>query len=136
MSESTTETNYNYLSKGPGIQVIKAGTFQMKELNEQLGIPGLRSQIIDVPLTSKENALSMGYFAMQPGEEFGFEFEFLEVNFVIKGKFVLRDLQGNKYLAEAGDVFIFTPNVPMVFDGESDGEVFYIAHRLPEPSFM
>ncbi|OKL35207.1 cupin domain-containing protein [Domibacillus mangrovi] len=137
MSQSTTEsTNYNYLSKEPSIQIIKAGTFQKKELDSILGIPALKSQIIDVPVTSKENAITMGYFDMQPGEEFEFVYEFLEVKFVIKGKFVLRDAQGNKYVAEAGDVVIFTPNVPVIFDAESDGEAFYTAHRIPEKPFM
>ncbi|MGG3451675.1 MULTISPECIES: cupin domain-containing protein [Bacillaceae] len=137
MSQSTTEsTNYNYLSKEPSIQIIKAGTFQKKELNDILGIPALKSQIIDVPVTSKENAITMGYFDMQPGEEFEFVYEFLEVKFVIKGKFVLRDREGNKYVAEAGDVVIFTPNKPVIFDAESDGEAFYTAHRIPEKPFL
>lgn len=137
MSQSTTEsTNYNYLSKEPGIQIFKAGTFQKKELNDYLGIPALKSQIIDVPVTSKENAITMGYFDMQPGEEFEFVYEFLEVKFVTKGKFVLRDEQGNKYVVEKGDVVVFTPNKKVIFDAESDGEAFYTAHRIPEPSFM
>jgi uncharacterized cupin superfamily protein len=137
MSQSATEsTNYNYLSKEPGIQIIKAGTFQKKELNDYLGIPALKSQIIDVPVTSKENAITVGYFDMQPGEEFEFVYEFLEVKFVTKGKFVLRDEQGNKYVAEKGDVVVFTPNKKVIFDAESDGEAFYTAHRIPEPSFM
>lgn len=137
MSQSTTEsTNYNYLSKEPGIQIFKAGTFQKKELNDYLGIPALKSQIIDVPITSKENAITMGYFDMQPGEEFEFVYEFLEVKFVTKGKFVLRDEQGNKYVVEKGDVVVFTPNKKVIFDAESDGEAFYTAHRIPEPSFM
>ncbi|MFJ7975650.1 cupin domain-containing protein [Peribacillus sp. JNUCC 23] len=137
MSQQTTEAkNYDYLSKAPGFQIIKAGTYQKKELNGLLGIPALKSQIIDVPVTSKENAITMGYFDMQPGEEFEFVYEFLEVKFVIKGQFILRDEQGKKYVAKAGDVVIFTPNVPVIFDAESDGEAFYTAHRIPEPSFL
>ena len=73
---------------------------------------------------------------MQSGEEFEFVYEFLEVKFVYRGKFVLRDKQGNKCVAEAGDVVIFTPNVPIIFDAESDGDAFYTAYRLPEPTFM
>ncbi len=38
----------NYLNQKPGVQLIKAGTYQKKELNELLGIPALKSQIIDV----------------------------------------------------------------------------------------
>ena len=137
MSQSSTEsTSYNYLSKEPGIQIIKAGTFKKKELNDYLGIPGLKSQIIDIPVTSKENAITMGYFDMQPGEEFEFVYEFLEVKYVLKGKFVLRDEQGNKYVVEKGDIVIFTPNKKVIFDAESDGEAFYTAHRIPEPSFL
>src|SRR3954468_10776975 len=110
MSHSSIESaNYKFLSKEPSIQIIKAGTFKKKELNNVLGIPELKSQIIDVPVTSKENGITMGYFTMHPGEEFEFVYEFLEVKFVTKGKFVLRDEQGNKYTAEKGDVVIFTP---------------------------
>ncbi|MCH6269455.1 cupin domain-containing protein [Neobacillus citreus] len=137
MSEKTaTKTDYNYLSQKPGVQLIKAGTFKKIELNNVLGIPAVKSQIIDVPVTSKENALQLGYFSMQPGEEFEFTYTFLEVKTVIKGKFVIRDDQGKKYVAEAGDVIIFTPDTTVVFDGESDGEAIYSGHRLPEPLFM
>jgi quercetin dioxygenase-like cupin family protein len=48
----------------------------------------------------------------------------------------LRDEQGNKYIAEKGDVVVFTPNKKVFFDAESDGEAFYTAHRIPESSFM
>lgn len=137
MSQSSTEsTNYNYLSKAPSIQIFKEGTFKKKELNDYLGIPGLKSQIIDIPVTAKENAITMGYFDMQPGEEFEFVYEFLEVKYVLKGKFVLRDEQGNKYIAEKGDVIVFTPNKKVIFDAESNGEAFYTAHRIPEAVFM
>jgi len=138
MSENTvTKTEeYNYLSQQPGVQLIKAGTYQKKELNNLLGIPALKSQIIDVPICSKENALSMGYFSMQPSEDFEFTYTYLEVKVILKGKIVIRDNQGIKYVAEAGDVLIFTPDTTVIFDKESDGEAIYTGHRLPEPSFM
>ena len=101
-----------------------------------LGIPAVKSQIIDVPVTSQQNALQLGYFSMQPGEEFEFTYTFLEVKSIIKGKIVVRDDQGKKYVAEVGDVLIFTPDTTVVFDGESDGEAIYTGHRLPEPLFM
>jgi uncharacterized cupin superfamily protein len=137
MSEKTvTKTDYHYLSQKPGVQLIKAGTYKKIELNNVLGIPAVKSQIIDVPVTSKENALQLGYFSMQPGEEFEFTYTFLEVKAIINGKIVVRDEHGKKYVAEAGDVFIFTPDTTVVFDGESDGEAIYTGHRLPEPLFM
>lgn len=138
MSKKTASNTveYNYLSVEPGIQLIKAGTYVKKELNGLLGIPALKSQIIDVPICSKENALSMGYFSMQPSEDFEFTYTYLEVKVIIKGKIVVRDLQGTKYVAEAGDVLVFTPETTVVFDKDSDGEAIYTGHRLPEPSFM
>ncbi|MEH7375697.1 cupin domain-containing protein [Neobacillus drentensis] len=137
MSEKTaTKTEFNYLSQKPGVQLIKAGTYKKIELNNVLGIQAVKSQIIDVPVTSKQNALQLGYFAMQPGEEFEFTYTFLEVKTIIKGKIVVRDDQGEKYVAEAGDVFIFTPDTTVVFDGESDGEAIYTGNRLPEPLFI
>ena len=122
MSQSSTETNQNNLSQEPGIQVFKAGTFKLNELNALLEIPGLNSQIGEVTVTGNSNPLTIGYFAMQPGDEFEFVYEFVEYKVITKGKFVMRDRQGNKYIAEAGDVVLFTPNVPVIFDGESDGE--------------
>ncbi|MCH6269260.1 cupin domain-containing protein [Neobacillus citreus] len=135
MSENTA-TKYNYLSTKPGVQLIKAGTYKKIELNDVLGIPAVRSQIIDVPVTDQQNAVQLGYFSMQPGEEFTFTYTFLEIKTIVKGKIVVRDDQGRKYVAEAGDVFIFTPETTVVFDGESDGEAIYTGHRLPEPLFM
>ncbi|MCM3651701.1 cupin domain-containing protein [Metabacillus litoralis] len=137
MNEKTlTKTNYNYLSQEPGVQVIKAGTYEKKELNGVVGIPALKSQIIDVPISSKENALQLGYFSMQPSEDFEFTYTFLEVKVVLKGKIIVRDDRGVRHVAEAGDVLIFTPDTTVIFDKESDGEAIYTGHRLPEPSFM
>lgn len=128
--------DFAYLSQKPGVQLIKAGTYQKKELNGLLDIPALKSQIIDVPITSKENALQLGYFSMEPSENFEFKYTFLEVKVVVRGKIVVRDDQNKKYTAEAGDVLIFTPDTTVIFDKESDGEAIYSAHRLPEPSFL
>lgn len=137
MSEKTvTKTKFNYLSQNPGVQLIKAGTYQKKELNGLLQLPALKSQIIDVPITDKENAVQLGYFSMQPGESFTFTYTFLEMKVVLNGKIVIRDDQGQKYVAEKGDVLIFTPDTTVIFDGESDGDAIYTAHRLPEPSFL
>jgi uncharacterized cupin superfamily protein len=137
MSEKTlAKTEFNFLSQKPGVQLIKAGTYKKKELNGLLGIPALKSQIIDVPISSKENALSMGYFSMQPSEDFVFTYTYLEVKVILNGKIVVRDDQGIKYVAEAGDVLVFTPETTVIFDKESDGEAIYTGHRLPEPSFM
>ncbi|MET3322282.1 UNVERIFIED_ORG: putative cupin superfamily protein [Peribacillus simplex] len=137
MSEKTVaKTEYNYLSQKPGVQLIKAGTYSKIELDGILAQPALKSQIIDVPVTSNVSALQMGYFSMQPSEDFEFTYTFLEVKTVIKGKIIVRDDQGIKYVAEAGDVLIFTPDTTVIFDGESNGDAIYTGHRLPEPLFM
>ncbi len=137
MSETAAQTNYDYLAKGPGIQLIKAGTYGKKELSEVLGNPALRSQIIDVPVTDQQNAVQLGYYSMQPAtDNFDFLYEFLEIKVVIRGKIVVKDQEGNKYVGEAGDVFIFTPGTVVTFLAESDGDAFITAHRAPEPLFM
>lgn len=130
MSEKTQSIkNYDWLNTGPGVKLIKYGTYKPKKLTN-------KSQIIDVPVCSNENAIQMGYFNMQPGEEFEFTYEFLEIKTVIEGKIVVRDDQGEKYVAEEGDVFVFTPTTTVIFDGESDGKAIYTAHRMPEDSMM
>ncbi|MGG3451678.1 MULTISPECIES: cupin domain-containing protein [Bacillaceae] len=125
-----------YLNDKPGVKLIKAGTYKKKELNDILGIPNLESQIIDVPVCTDKHALQMGYFSMQPSEDFEFTYTFLEIKIVFRGKIIVRDDQGKKYVAEEGDVFVFSPTTTVIFDGESDGDAFYTAHRLPEPSFV
>lgn len=137
MSEKTiTQTEFNYLSQRPGVQLIKAGTYEKKELNSLLGIPGVKSQIIDVPVSAKHNAIQLGYFSMQESEDFEFIYEFLELKVVLSGKIIVRDDQGEKYIAEAGDVLIFSPTTTVIFDRESNGDAFYVGHRLPESLFM
>lgn len=137
MSEKTLmKTDFTYVSQIPGVQLIKAGTYQKKELNTLLQIPALKSQIIDVPVTDKEKPLQLGYFSMQSGENFTFTYTYLEMKVVLNGKIVIIDDQGEKYIAEKGDVLIFTPDTTVVFDGESDGDAVYAAHRLPELAFM
>lgn len=125
MSEKTEAMkSYDWLNAKPGVQVIKYGTYKPNKLTN-------KSQIIDVPVCSNENAIQMGYFDMQPGEEFEFLYEFLEIKTVIEGKIVVRDEHGKKHVAEKGDVFIFSPTTRVVFDGESDGKAIYTAHRMP-----
>jgi ethanolamine utilization protein EutQ (cupin superfamily) len=138
MSEKTVaKTDYNYLSTKPGIQLIKAGTYEKKELNSVLGNPALKSQIIDVPVTDRENSVSLGYYSMQKAtDSFDFMYEFLEIKVIVRGTIVVSDQQGNKYVGEVGDVFIFNPGTLVTFEGESDGDAIYTAHRLPEPLFM
>jgi ethanolamine utilization protein EutQ (cupin superfamily) len=137
MSEKMlTKTEFTFLSQKPGVQLIKAGTYKKKELNGLLELPALKSQIIDVPITDKENAVQLGYFSMQPGESFTFTYTFLEMKVVLNGKIVIIDDKGEKYVAEQGDVLIFTPDTTVIFDKESNGDAIYTAHRLPEPSFL
>lgn len=128
--------SYEFVSQKPGVQLIKAGTTPLKELNGLLGLPALVSQIKDIPITSDRNALSAGRFVMRPSVDFEFEYTFLEVKVVLSGKIIIRDEQGMKYVAETGDILVFTPTTKVIFDGESDGEAVYIAHRLPADSFL
>ncbi|MEW9671512.1 hypothetical protein [Ammoniphilus sp. 3BR4] len=134
--EKTKETTYAYLSQRPGIQLIKAGSPEMIELNDYLGIPSVKSQIIDIPITHQLDALTTGRFAMQSSCDFEFEYAFLEIKVVVSGKIVVRDTEGNRYEGHVGDIFVFTPPFKVIFDGESDGVAVYAAHRSPEPAFM
>ncbi len=137
MSQKTiAQEDIKYLNDKPGVKLIKAGTYQKKELDGLLGVPGLKSQIIDVPVCTNENAIQMGYFSMQESEDFEFTYTFLEIKVVVNGKIIVRDDQGRKYVAEVGDVFIFSPETTVIFDGESNGDAIYTAHRLPEPDFL
>ncbi|AJY73485.1 hypothetical protein [Paenibacillus beijingensis] len=128
--------SYEYVSQKPGVVLIKAGTTPLKELNGLLGLPTLDSQIKDIPITADSNPLSAGRFVMRPSVDFEFEYTFLEVKVVVFGKIVIRDEQNVKYVAEAGDILVFTPTTKVIFDGESDGEAVYFAHRLPADVFL
>ncbi|MED1469195.1 hypothetical protein [Bacillus salipaludis] len=137
MSEKTlTQNQLNYLDAKPGIQLIKAGTYALNELSVLRETPELKGQILDVPITDKKEVLTMGYFALQPSVDYSAEFNFIEIKVVTKGKMVVRDVEGNKYVAEAGDVLIFSPKTTVIFDGESDGEVVYFKNIAPNPSYL
>ncbi len=135
MSQSENETSMPALCQEPGIQLFKAGSFNLNELDGLLEVENLKSQMAEVTVTSDSNGLTLGFFKMQPGVEFEFVYEFVEYKVITKGKIVMRDLQGNKYVAEVGDVVLFTPNVPVIFDAESDGEAVYTAHRTGASMF-
>ncbi|MBP2078460.1 hypothetical protein [Oceanobacillus polygoni] len=135
-SRTATKDNYTYLSQKPGLQLIKDGSYEKKELNAELGIPEVRSQIIEAPLTTNNDAVTLGFFSMQKASKgFEFEYDFLELKTVVRGKFVLSDNYGNSFVATEGDVVIINPGTVVNFSGESDGEAVYVAHRLPEPAF-
>lgn len=137
MSEQTaTQNQLKFLDEKPGIQLIKAGTYDLKELSVLRGTPELKGQIIDAPITDKKEALTMGFFALQPSVDYSAEFNFIEIKVVTKGKMVVRDVEGNKYVAEVGDVLIFSPKTTVIFDGESDGEAVYFKNVAANPSYL
>lgn len=42
-------------------------------------------------------------------------------------KIIVRDDQGKKHIAEAGDVIIFSPETIVIFDGEGSRDAIYTA---------
>lgn len=137
MTEKTlTQNEKTFLCAEPGIQLIKAGTYKLNELSVLRGSPNLKGQILDVPLTAEKEALTMGYFALQPSEDYSADFNFIEVKVVTSGTMIVRDVEGNRYVGEVGDVLIFSPNTTVIFDGESDGEAVYFKNILANPSYL
>lgn len=137
MSENTlTQNQSKFLDEKPGIQLIKAGSYDLKELSKLRGTPELKGQIIDAPITDKKEVLTMGFFALQPSVDYSAEFDFIEIKVVTKGKIVVRDVEGNKYVGEVGDVLIFSPKTTVIFDGESDGEAVYFKNIEANPSYL
>lgn len=137
MSENTlTQNESKFLDEKPGIQLIKAGSYDLKELSKLRGTPELKGQIIDAPITDKKEVLTMGFFALQPSVDYSAEFDFIEIKVVTKGKIVVRDVEGNKYVGEVGDVLIFSPKTTVIFDGESDGEAVYFKNIEANPSYL
>ena len=135
MTTSMNENNATNLAQESGIKLIKAGTYKLNPLAGLLEVDNLKSQMAEVPVTNNSNSLTVGFFAMQPGVDFEYVYEFVEYKVITKGKIVMRDLQGKKYVAEVGDILLFTPNVTVIFDGESDGEAIYTAHRSADAMF-
>lgn len=123
------------LSDKPGITLLKSGSFKLNDLSKLLEVDGLKSEMAEVAVTNNSNALTIGHFIMEPGVEFEYFYDSVEYKVVTKGKIVMRDQQGNKYIAEVGDVILFSPNVSVIFDAESDGEAIYTAHRKAAPEF-
>lgn len=124
------------LSQKPGIQLIKNGTPDKVDLEYSYQCPGLKSAIIDLPISEAEKPLTMGRFEMHPSVDFPFFYEYLEVKTIVTGKIVVKDEDGVRYEALPGDVFIFTPPYLVTFLAESDGTAVYAGHRGPEPSFL
>ena len=125
-----------FLCAKPGIQLIKAGTYKLNELSEIRGTPNLKGQILDLPLTAEKAELTLGYFALQPSEDYSADFDFIEVKIVTSGTMIVRDVEGNRYVGEVGDVLIFSPNTTVIFDGESDGEAVFLKNLLANSAFF
>ena len=123
------------LTTQPGIFLFKSGSFKLNDLSKLLEVEGLKSQMAEVAVTNNSNALTIGHFAMQPGVEFEYAYDSVEYKVITKGKIVVRDTENNKYVAEVGDVLLFSPYTVVIFDAESDGEAIYTAHRNADASF-
>ena len=123
------------LTTTSGITLIKSGSFKLNDLSKLLDVTGLKSDMAEVAVTTNSNALTMGHFTMSPGVEFEYFYDSVEYKVITKGKIVVRDEAGTKYVAEVGDVLLFIPDVKVIFDAESDGEAIYTAHRPAAADF-
>ncbi|MFK0571265.1 hypothetical protein [Endozoicomonas sp.] len=124
------------LTSKPGtITLLKSGSFRLNDLSELLNVSGLNSDMAEVSVTNNSNALTIGHFTMSPGAEFEYFYDSVEYKVITKGKIVVRDTSGEKYVAEVGDILLFSPDVTVIFDGESDGEAIYTAHREASADF-
>ncbi|KJF94741.1 MULTISPECIES: hypothetical protein [Photobacterium] len=123
------------LTEKPGISLIKAGSFKLNDLSKLLEVEGLKSDMAEVAVTNNSAPLTIGHFTMSPGVEFEYFYDSVEYKVVTKGKIVMRDMEGNKYVAEVGDVILFSADVKVIFDAESDGEAIYTAHRQAAEDF-
>ncbi|PSV02520.1 hypothetical protein C0W80_07330 [Photobacterium leiognathi subsp. mandapamensis] len=123
------------LTEKPGISLIKAGSFKLNDLSKLLDVEGLKSDMAEVAVTNNSAPLTIGHFTMSPGVEFEYFYDSVEYKVVTKGKIVMRDMEGNKYVAEVGDVILFSADVKVIFDAESDGEAIYTAHRQAAEDF-
>ena len=124
------------LAQKPGIQLLKHGQADLVDLEASYQCPGLISRILDMPVSSAKAELTLGRFEMRPSVDFPFFYEYLEIKTIVTGKIVVKDEEGMKYVAEPGDVFIFTPPHLVMFCAESDGTAVYVGHRGVEPSFL
>lgn len=123
------------LTEKPGISLIKAGSFKLNDLSKLLEVEGLISNMAEVAVTNNSAPLTIGHFTMSPGVEFEYFYDSVEYKVITKGKIVMRDMEGNKYVAEVGDVILFSADVKVIFDAESDGEAIYTAHRQAAEDF-
>jgi len=123
------------LTNKSGISLLKSGSLKLNDLSKLLEVEGLKSEMAEVAVTNNSNALTIGHFIMQPGVEFEYSYDSVEYKVITKGKIIVRDTDNNKYVAEVGDVLVFSPYVTVIFDAESDGEAIYTAHRNADSSF-
>lgn len=127
----------SFINQPAGIYLIKAGTYSMNELSNIRQTPELKGQILDIPLADSQNApLTLGYFALQPSVSYEAQFDFIEVKIVTKGTMIVRDQHNQKFTAEVGDVLVFMPNTPVIFDGESNGEAVYFKNIPAVPAYL
>ena len=125
-----------FIAAKPGVQILKAGNLNMADLAIRCDFPGLKSQIVEFPITDSEKPLTAGRFTMQKSADLPFDYDFLELKIVISGSIRVKDSDGAIHQANVGDVIVFTPPTAVVFLGDSEGEAVYIAHREQAPMFI
>ncbi len=125
-----------FIATKPGVQVLKASAVSaMADLAIRCDFPGLKSQILEFPITDSEKPLTAGRFTIQKSVDLPFDYDFLELKIVISGSIRVKDGDGVIHQADVGDVIVFTPPTSVVFLGDSEGEAVYMAHREQAPMF-
>ena len=128
--------NASFINAKAGIYLIKAGSYRQNPLSQLKNMPELGGSILDIPLATANNALTLGYFTLKPSVSYEAVFNFIEVKIVTKGKMVVRDKDNQKYVANVGDVLVFMPETLVIFDGESDVEAVYFKNVAAVPSYL
>ena len=119
-----------FIAVKPGVQVLKASAVSdMADLAIRCDFPGLKSQILEFPITDSAKPLTAGRFTIQKSADLPFDYDFLELKIVISGSIRVKDGDGVIHQADAGDVIVFTPPTSVVFLADSEGEAVYMGHR-------
>lgn len=75
-----------FVAAKPGVRVLKVkDIFKVADLGDRCDFPGLKSQIIEFPITDQEQPFTAGRFTIQKSVDLPFDYDFLELKIVISG---------------------------------------------------
>ncbi|GAA1821689.1 cupin domain-containing protein [Nesterenkonia flava] len=101
-----------------------------KQAIPSMNEPGVEAFIGDAYMNPRGARMCSGFFELKAGEPLEYTYTYDEMKYVVKGQFILTDMNtGEQVIAEEGDILFFPKGTPVKFETKDYALGFFTGDR-------